>query len=131
MKRLSFAVESNRIKEEIAVFKGANKDKTDIVVGFLLRNGIGSMEDVTISDVIAFRQWISGFDDFSSGQIRYYGSLLEQILVTYYKLNHGDPLAQYNVICTQITKINKLYVFLFTEKIYDIKKIDYEIRAQL
>lgn len=130
MKRLSFAVESNRIKEEIAVFKGANKDKTDIVVGFLLRNGIGSMEDVTISDVIAFRQWISGFDDFSSGQIRYYGSLLEQILVTYYKLNHGDPLAQYNVICTQITKINKLYVFLFTEKIYDIKKIDYEIREK-
>ena len=113
--------------EEGASFSG---EVVARIIDFLLSREVGSLEELSVEDVLEYRKEIAQNAGMKKGQKRYYGALLEQAIYSFLR-------SQYPVLEWQAEQLSyhpafrkKVLTFLMLMGIEDANDIIYEIREQ-
>ena len=97
----------------------------DAVEAYLLSEGIGSLDELTIDNLYSFREYIDGMD-LPANTKKHYGALLESVALAFFKKNN-------EAICSHIdndfsatrAEANKVKMFLMLEGIKSTDEITY------
>ncbi len=101
----------------------------EYVERYLTAIGVTSLEEVTLSTIYDYREYVRVDAELKESQKRIYRSYLEQAVLGY--LSDGCVIKEYvDAQPGQVACKNKVLLFLLLEHIEDPKDIDYELRCR-
>ena len=117
------------LKEQLAYCKSVQGKLQGFVLDYLCREGIESIEDVSLIDLEDYRAYVDSLQAMSESQKKYYRTLLEQVTFAY-RIGNNKPLKEqmYATIANPAIR-NKTYGFLVLQGITDCCQIDYDLRC--
>ena len=120
------------LKEQLACCKSVKGKLQGFVLDYLCREGIESIEDVSLIDLKDYRAYVDSLQAMSESKKKYYRTLLEQVTFTYRICRIGNnKILKEQLYATIINPAirNKTYGFLALQGITDCCQIDYDLRS--
>ena len=117
------------LKEQLTYCKSVKGKLKVFVLDYLCREGIESIEDVSLIDLKDYRAYVDSLQAMSESQKKYYRTLLEQVTFAY-RIGNNKTLKEqmYATIANPAIR-NKAYGFLVLQGITDCCQIDYGLRC--
>ena len=115
------------LKEQLTYCKSVKGKLKVFVLDYLCREGIESIEDVSLIDLKDYRAYVDSLQAMSESQKKYYRTLLEQVTFAY-RIGNNKTLKEqmYATIANPAIR-NKAYGFLVLQGITDCCQIDYGV----
>lgn len=117
------------LKEQLAYCKSVQGKLQGFVLDYLCREGIESIEDVSLIDLEDYRVYVDSLQAMSESKKKYYRTLLEQVTFAYRIGNNKTLKEQMYAIIANPAIRNKAYGFLVLQGITDCCQIDYGLRC--
>lgn len=117
------------LKEQLTYCKSVKGKLKVFVLDYFCREGIESIEDVSLIDLKDYRAYVDSLQAMSESQKKYYRTLLEQVTFAY-RIGNNKTLKEqmYATIANPAIR-NKAYGFLVLQGITDCCQIDYGLRC--
>lgn len=133
MGALSFLVVQpniNKLQKQLDMCTGVTGKLQNIVMDYLLKEEIYSLEDIKLEDIFAFRNKMLTLPEVTTKQRKYYANLLEQVTLAYLIKNKPIVKEQVEELAISRTIKNKVMFFIIMMGVNDSAEINYDIRSK-
>ena len=123
-------INAERLCEQIGYSNGVLGKAREFVISYLLDDGIDNLEDITVDDLKAYREYVKSLLMINRNQKKYYMNLLEQVTFAYLiSMNNRLDYKCSDLISNRAVR-NKTVGFMLVSDVTDASEINYDLRSQ-